>query len=296
MADPQRHEPASLLHNEGIPCVVWFEDAIGHYGVPTVAFGLYLLVPDIDAATQVLVEHGWANADTQSAEYHFLSRHADIPRRRLTSPGGAEPTVLEPTPWPPLPPSNEKPRPPITVLLSAKDWRYPAEKLASSLINGFFPKLNHLLDSLISSLLDWNDYPRGERHVSVQIGYLYAYVAEVKQMAIADSLKFKNRQFHNDVISGLEAGTCKFTNHERRVRAELRAGRRELETWSLERTPENAEYFSGYLPPSLRRPAKVQPVEEHPLGIPPVVWVGVSLAVLLGSFLCAKYCTWFRVS
>lgn len=239
MAAPQRQEPASLFHKKGIPCVVWLEDALAHYGVPTVVFDLYLLVPDIDAAAQVLAEHGWANAEAQSAEYHFLSRHADIPRRRLTPPGGVEPTTSEPSPWPPLPPSKEPPRPTTTVLLLAKDWRYPPVKLESSLTKGPFPELNDLLDSLISSLLDWQDYPGVERHVSVQICYLYAHVAEVKQVAFADKLKFENRQFHHDVLSGLDVGTRKFSTHELRIREELRAGTRELKTCSLERTPEN---------------------------------------------------------
>ena len=62
-----------FLQEEGIPSVVWFEDAIGHYGVPTVVFDLYLLVSDIDAAAEVLLRRGWTYAKEQSVNYHFYA-------------------------------------------------------------------------------------------------------------------------------------------------------------------------------------------------------------------------------
>ncbi|KAF2475535.1 uncharacterized protein BDR25DRAFT_382564 [Lindgomyces ingoldianus] len=46
-----RHQPCYILHDHGIPCVVWFEDAVAYYGVPTIVFDLYVLVSDIDSRT-----------------------------------------------------------------------------------------------------------------------------------------------------------------------------------------------------------------------------------------------------
>ena len=215
MVPPKRHEPASVLHKEGIPCVVWFEDAVAHYGVPTVVFDLYLLVPDIDAAAQVLVERGWSQAKAQSSKYHFLSQHPDIRRRRLEPPGGTEPKISEPRPWPPLPPTKDPPRPTTTVLLSADDWKFPPERLACSLTEGPFPQLCHLVDSLIESILDWDHHIPVEDHLSVHISYLYEYVAKLKERSFVEGLKFENRQFHHDILSGLRSGTIQFRAHER---------------------------------------------------------------------------------
>jgi hypothetical protein len=57
-----RDEPYTLLRNQGVPCSVWFEDAIARYDVPTVVFDLYLLVPDIDQAAHILCGSGWTIA------------------------------------------------------------------------------------------------------------------------------------------------------------------------------------------------------------------------------------------
>lgn len=49
----------AILQKHNLPCVGWFEDAIGYYGVSTVVFDLYILVQDIKNAAQVLVQNGW---------------------------------------------------------------------------------------------------------------------------------------------------------------------------------------------------------------------------------------------
>jgi hypothetical protein len=47
-----RHWPCHILREQGIPCVVWFEDAIAFHGVPTVVFDLYIIVPEISITGQ----------------------------------------------------------------------------------------------------------------------------------------------------------------------------------------------------------------------------------------------------
>lgn len=54
-----RYKPCQVLSDHQVPYVIWFEDALQHYGVPTFVFDLYLLVPDLDEAAALLVEAGW---------------------------------------------------------------------------------------------------------------------------------------------------------------------------------------------------------------------------------------------
>ncbi len=239
-----RYEPCLFLQEEGIPSVVWFEDAIGHYGVPTVVFDLYLLVSDIDAAAEVLLRRGWTYAKEQSANYHFLRYHPDVRRCRLNPPGTDET---------PKPPSEDPPGPTTTVLLPASDWKLPSEKLLLSRTRGFIPSLPDLTDGLIEKVLDSPGYPDLEDHVSVHISYLYAHVTALKARSFASELKHENRQFHHDVLSGFQTGTRPFLAHERRIREELRNGERQLQECSVARVPENEPFFFGYLPPALRK-------------------------------------------
>lgn len=103
----KRLQPCFALHDSEIPCVVWFEDAIAHHGVPTVLFQLYILVPDIDTAAQALVRRGWVLTPQQpkvgnaSVEQpmHFL----EPPKHER----GTEPS-----------------RTTTTILLSAADWNF----------------------------------------------------------------------------------------------------------------------------------------------------------------------------
>lgn len=42
--------PGRILLQHSIPTSLWFEKAIGRYGVPTVVFDLHILMPDIEQA------------------------------------------------------------------------------------------------------------------------------------------------------------------------------------------------------------------------------------------------------
>ena len=48
-----------MLLDHQVPYVIWFEDTLRHYGVPTALFDLYLLIPDLDEAAELLVKPGW---------------------------------------------------------------------------------------------------------------------------------------------------------------------------------------------------------------------------------------------
>jgi hypothetical protein len=246
METPARHQPCLLLQEAGVPCVVWFEDALHHYGVPIVVFDLYLLVPDINQAAQVLLHKGWTHATAQpSSDMNFLARHPEIEHRRLNPPGG-DPGG-QPLPWPPPLPGELRPSPVTTVLLPAADWKFPAEKLAAASLNGFSPPLPALTDALIERLLDSPHGSRLQGHVALQICYLYGHVRELRERSVAEELINENRQFHNDALYGMDIGTLPVLAHERQVRDELRNGKRRLEECSVPCIPENAHLFDSGL-------------------------------------------------
>jgi hypothetical protein len=215
-----RFQPCYLLRDSNIPCVIWGEDAVGYYGVPTVVFSFYILVPDIDQAAEVLTQRGWHledRAQTQFGNFPLRSAH-----RRLTPP--IDVTQNEPA-WlpglgPPPPPSKKPPGPTTTILLPASEWNFTFP----STIQNFFPPLPELLDALIDKLLDCPLTDEIWRQLSVLIAYLYGYVPALKGKSFAEHLKYEHRQYHYDSLSGMATGTLPFIRHERETRDALREG------------------------------------------------------------------------
>lgn len=221
-----RHKPCHILQDSGIPCVVWFEDAIAHYGVPTVVFDLYILVPDIDTASNALISHGWTLSPRQT------------PKIGNAHVSNAERCMLPP---PDEPVSTTCSGPTITILLSAADWCFSLEKQTERMGNldySFYPPLPELLDALIRSTLDCHMDSEIRRHLNMQIAYLYGTVPELQERSFADLLIYEHRQYHADVVSGMSAFKAPFDVHERRVREELRQGKRELSECSATRDNE----------------------------------------------------------
>ncbi|KAH6624536.1 hypothetical protein B0J18DRAFT_428568 [Chaetomium sp. MPI-SDFR-AT-0129] len=219
-AYPRRYEPCLALRARDIPCLVWFEDALASYGVPTVVFDLYLLVPDIDEAANALAEKGWTDAGPQTATSHPLK--APIPQRRLNPPN------FTPPDWKPRPgpPSTEPPGPTTTVLLPATDWNVPVEKLRLSSLEDFIPPLALLLDALIDSLLD---APLGTLlwlRLNTYVSYLYGNCASLKTQDFATNLQLDHRQFHYDALSKWISG-IPFLREQRQIRDEIREGKRQ---------------------------------------------------------------------
>ncbi|KAF7616199.1 hypothetical protein AFLA_009697 [Aspergillus flavus NRRL3357] len=147
-----RYKPCQVFSFHQIPHAIWFEDALVHYGVPTVVFDLYILVPDIDVAADLLAKAGW----TFDMQKPHLIGNAKVdlvtfPQQRLISPDGVT----------------------RTVLLPAADWKYP---LAADTRLEFapledgsshqvpFPPLAGLLDALIES---WLDLPSDDAMLSI---------------------------------------------------------------------------------------------------------------------------------
>ncbi|KAL4792444.1 hypothetical protein BDV19DRAFT_380818 [Aspergillus venezuelensis] len=230
-----------LLEENRILYVIWFEDALHYYGVPTVVFGLYLLVFDLNIAAECLSTGGWV-VDAQS-----------VPRI-----GNAEvvnPRVLQ------LQSPNSKTR---LVLLQASNWK--SSLTADSVLERpslervlrgdgvkpgpsdqqlSFPQLPDLLDSLIDS---WLAEPSIENpglslHLAVQFSYLYEHVPALSERSFAERLRYEHRQFHYDVVAGMDAGTIPFREHQRTIRDALLRGEYELRDCSA---PDNKDLFDPW--------------------------------------------------
>ncbi|KAL5320348.1 hypothetical protein ACEPPN_011149 [Leptodophora sp. 'Broadleaf-Isolate-01'] len=234
MEDIPRYQPCYILRDKRIPCVMWCEDAIAHYGVPTVVFSLYLLVPNINQAAEALVQSGWHLEDSAHTEignapfrgaHHRLTPAVDAAQMRpIWTPGMGPPPL----------PSKEPPGPTTTILLPASEWNYTFPESTRDII----PSLPALLDGLIDKLLD---DPLTEcgffNHLAVLILYLYDYSPGVKQRSFAEELKYDHRQFHYDLSSGMSSG-LPFIRHERKIRDALRNGTYQLCDCSADRNDE----------------------------------------------------------
>ncbi|KAL4928945.1 uncharacterized protein BDV17DRAFT_281742 [Aspergillus undulatus] len=205
------NHPSFILVREKFP-IIWFEDALVHYGVPTVDFDLYVLVLDIDAAANSLIKAGWI-VDTQSP-HRIGDAVVKIPQRPLISPDQQTKTVL----------------------LLASDWRSllatdsPLERVPVTdqipLPKLLFPPLSGLLDALIESWLAGpSEDPTLLLHLGCYFNYLYEY-------------------FHFDLLAGMASSTFPFRDHQRGIRDALLQGRYELQECSASR--DNDVLFGGW--------------------------------------------------
>ena len=235
------------MRQHNIPCLAWFEDALGYYGVPTVVFDLFLLVPDIDEAALLLEENGWAlPPERRQDPYHFLNAPPHPVCRRLAPPGNVNDAPCRVVSPPPLP-SPLPPGPTVTVLLPAADWSFTTEQLVQFSRDGFMPPLVELTDSLIHALLESPDETRYQMHLVIQVCYLYEHVAELKEKSFADRLRFEHRQFHLDGVAGMAMGTRPFIQHERKIWESIKRGEYKLQDCSAAYSDSNRVLFEGIL-------------------------------------------------
>ena len=274
--------------------MIWFEDALVHYGVPTAVFDLYILVNDIDLAADSLAKAGWT-FDMQepyrigNAEVNLQ----DFPQQRLISPG-----------------SHTR-----TIFLPAADWKFSLTDArleyadirpnSASLDNTSsfrvpFPPLAGLLDAFIES---WLECSSNDTMLSIvlacQISYLYEHVPVLKrQKSFVEQMKYEHRQFHFDVLAGVQTGTLPFRRHQRPIRDALRWREYDLRECSAPRdTKELIFPWEGFGRSRLKR--------SRIMKIPPrEIWKGsyrvMSCAVWIfhmssGLFLLFKLHPLFRI-
>lgn len=241
-----RLAPCSILLQHSIPASLWFEDAIGRYGVPTCVFDLHLLVPDIEQASDILRQEGWS--PEPPSIYSFLSSTPSIRFQRLVAPLTEGTPDIRPPPSPPSPyklPSERF----ATVLYYASDWGVTTDNLVDATKTGFLPPLPLLADALIGGLLDSPDDSSFQSHLSVMVAYIYAHVPELKDKAFEERMDPVHRQFHLDCLSGqFYRWTIPFIKHERQIREALRKGNYNLRECSAYRTEENKILFNDLKP------------------------------------------------
>lgn len=218
----QRYKPCQVLSDHQVRYVIWFEDALYCYGVPTAVFDLYLLVPDIDKAANVLVQAGWV-VDSEGP-FQIGSAEVKFPQRKLLLPNSST----------------------VTILLPVQDWKFPlAEHLAPTdtsqedtvstkgSFNVLFPPLPGFLDALIESWLDCtSDDALFLLHLACHISYLYAHTPALKERSFGEQLRYEHRQFHNDVVAGMQTGTLPFRRHQLAIRDALLQGEYKLQECS----------------------------------------------------------------
>lgn len=179
-------------------------------------------------AANILGRAGWTEIDTNKTRAgRFLSGLPVIAHCCLRPPNWLESyQTIEQAPPPPMlhaPPTT-------TVLLSANDCNLSIESLdwPSLQMAGFVPPLPYLLDGLITGVLDATPESERESRIAIQLVYLYAHCKEISSPKFGDRLKYENRQFHVDSLTGLLVGNIRIIAWGRLVRRGLLEGTRQL--------------------------------------------------------------------
>ena len=133
--------PRTLIEN-GIPCIIWAEDALEYYGVPTSVFDLFCLVEDPELAAACLRSHGFTLLGESTRKGFQFMPELIRGRPRLTD----RPDQVH----------DEAETTAAVVLLPTSSWRYPVEALSPDTSN-LFPNLSLLLQGLIDGWLDAQD-------------------------------------------------------------------------------------------------------------------------------------------
>lgn len=184
-------QPAcAILHGQGIPTRVWGGDAHVHLGAPFFEAEpgdpLFLLVSATEPAGQVLLRAGYTKAEvplnlSESREFHNVFDPPQDGRR-----GRRKIFLLDADRFhqqlPQHPPFNEQ--------------------------DVMYPTCAQLLISLLETYLDL----RGEKDIdlrmtlSVEIGYIYQYQAEVKTPEYEVQLPQRLRRLHRDLVTNKDHG------------------------------------------------------------------------------------------
>jgi hypothetical protein len=167
-----RYQACVTLHQNDIAYVVWFEDALWYYQVPTAAFYLYLLVSDLDRATDVLVSSGWTLDMLSRSKIAHIDVSTAQHRLSLPQPQAQMPIEIHITP------PSSIPQAPVydqIVLLLATDWYFDLASNGTATIvsSVHLPRLPILLDCLIKALLEeHSDKAPIQGYIACQVAYL----------------------------------------------------------------------------------------------------------------------------
>lgn len=218
METSARYKACRMLRQNGIGCLAWFEDALGAYGVNTVPFDLYIVVPNIVDAADILLSQGWNPYPPRKEDYYsFLWGFDDQTYRRLLpvdwisdSDFIAQSTHTR---------EDLDNKQPIAILLPASFWGLTDDDLPQH--GSILPSLPVIANAMIARFLDSESDSRMEKHLGHQIIMMYTWVDEIKQLSFATNLSQEYRQFHLDAIRGEDIVTIPGAKLQRQKRAAL---------------------------------------------------------------------------
>lgn len=204
-----RYQACGILCRAGIPLCIWFEDALERFGVPTMTFCLFLVVPgpQLAQAANHLERAGYkkraptlALSDIPQFENIYgpepPRQAADLVAEPESQAGDVSPVDSDIE-------LVDSSHPPV-ILLSADEWFYELPQTVAE-TQDCFPTLPRFLTSLVSkwlALTEDDDLLRVR--LAVQIEYIYSYVDEVKQPGFENNLSQHLRGFHLDGVNATE--------------------------------------------------------------------------------------------
>ncbi|AEO62107.1 hypothetical protein MYCTH_2313111 [Thermothelomyces thermophilus ATCC 42464] len=185
---PPRYAACELLYKAGIPAAVWLEDALSRHGVPTLVFDLFLLVPDVDAAAQVLIGAGYRRGQLSFALRNIRQfENLYFPPRAITADNKHDESIPDTG----------------VILLAAREWFHELPATAQDMTD-WFPTLPQLLTALIAKWLSLEEQESDLRlRIAVYIGYIYLYIDAVKEPGFQEQLPPEYRLFHADRLQGI---------------------------------------------------------------------------------------------
>ncbi|KAK4086448.1 hypothetical protein Purlil1_9294 [Purpureocillium lilacinum] len=187
---PSRFDPCRILAQKGIPSAVWFEDALFLYGSDTAVFDLYILVPDVGAASAVLRNAGYRQADFDG----LLPDDERACRAR----GGVR-----------LEPVAAVDEADGTVLLSAADWKFDLRTTEEGSVAPV-PRLSSFLESLMEYWLSMPEEECRENYIWFHslanlISYAYSIRGPngdlIRSPEFAEQLQPRFRELHYDMAT-----------------------------------------------------------------------------------------------
>ena len=164
------HEGTKALKSCGIPCAVWGEDLLRHFGVPTIIFDHFLLVPNPEIAALKLESLGF-HPLPPNPRYRFLE---ELTRNSIRLSHGQH--------------IDDHP---AVVLLPADAWHFSMSLLSSKL--DIIPPLSAVIESYIDTSLDTKTLYFHCR-LRTHMAYLAEYVKDVKDPKFPSTLRHKYQQ------------------------------------------------------------------------------------------------------
>jgi hypothetical protein len=166
------YEGIKALKSCGIPCAIWGEDLSRHFGVPTIIFDHFLLVPNPETAASKLESLGF-HLLPPNPRYRFLEEltHNSV---RLSHVSGQH--------------IDDHP---AVVLLPADAWHFSMSLLSPK--SDIIPPLSAVIESYIDTSL-YTKTLYFHCRLRTHMAYLAEYVKDVKDPRFPSTLRFKYQQ------------------------------------------------------------------------------------------------------